>query len=212
MAVRRKDLNNTRDKARRDYLKGRPPIQALVEELRESDNWISSVRSSPERKVTSLLFAHSSQVQLYHTCYRVLLIDCIYKTNRYNMPLLHFVGTTPIGKYFSIAFCFLSGEKEDDYEWAINQFGNKVLPTVEGLLTGPEVIITDNDTALKTVLKRAFPETPQLLCLWHINKNVLTHAQKAWVREGWLSEDQKEEVEGDRRNFMAVWAKVRFRF
>jgi MULE transposase domain len=92
------------------------------------------------------------------------------------MPLLHFVGTTAIGRYFSIAFCFLNGEKEDDYEWAINQFGNEVLPTIEGSLTGPEVIITDNDTALKTVLKYAFPETPQLLCLWHINKNVLTHA------------------------------------
>jgi hypothetical protein len=41
----------------------------------------------------------------------VLMADCTYKTNRYNMPLLHFLGVTPINTSFSAGFVFLPGEE-----------------------------------------------------------------------------------------------------
>jgi hypothetical protein len=64
MAIRRKDLNNIRDRNRQDYLNGRTPIHALVDELDKSEDWITSVQVGENRKVRSLLFAHSSQVEL----------------------------------------------------------------------------------------------------------------------------------------------------
>jgi hypothetical protein len=108
------------------------------------------------------------------------------------MPLLHFLGA-PTGNTFSAAFCFLSGETEEDYVWALEQM-TCLFPHVDGhsvdeaeatgtnpIVIAPEVVITDNETALKNALRRELPEIPQLLCIWHINQNVLAHAQKAWI-------------------------------
>ena len=41
----------------------------------------------------------------------VFLIDSTYKTNRYMLPLLDFVGVTPIGMTFSVGFAYLEGER-----------------------------------------------------------------------------------------------------
>ena len=35
-----------------------------------------------------------------------------------------------------------------------------------------EVILTDDEDALKRALSTIYPDVPQLLCLWHVNKNV----------------------------------------
>jgi hypothetical protein len=108
-----------REKTRQTYLQGRTPIQALITELDKSEEWTSAVETGPDGRVKSLFFTHASQIELL-SCYSdILVMDCTYKTNRYNMPLLHFLGVSPTGKYFSAAFCFLSGEEEADYSWAI---------------------------------------------------------------------------------------------
>jgi hypothetical protein len=137
------------------------------------------------------------------------------------MSLLHFFGVCPTGKYFSAAFCFLSGETENDYLWALEQM-TCLFPHVDGhsideaeatgisaILIAPEVVITDNETALKNALHRELPEIPQILCIWHINQNVLAHAQKAWITtDPWLSDEEREEIAVRRENFMKFWSKV----
>jgi hypothetical protein len=120
------------------------------------------------------------------------------------MPLLHFVGVSPIGKYFSAGFCFLSGETEEDYNWAVQQIDQIFI--TDSL---PEAIITDNETALKVALQTCFPDVPQLLCLWHINKNVLAKAQKTWITtDAWLSDEERAEIQKRRDDFMKVWNRV----
>lgn len=109
--------------------------------------------------------------------YSVAMADCTYKTNRYKMPLLHFVGLSNVGKSFSIAFCFLKSELKSDYIWALNAFSacfNKC----------PDVFVTDYEMALINASYEVFPNTANLLCIWHINKNVLKIADyilKVWT-------------------------------
>jgi hypothetical protein len=102
------------------------------------------------------LHAHVSQVELYRANPDLLALDCTYKTNRYNMPLLYFLGVSLIGKYFSATFCFLSSEKADDYNWALLQFVERVLPldssNPNDFYLTPNVIITNNETGLKNAL------------------------------------------------------------
>jgi hypothetical protein len=43
-----------------------------------------------------------------------------------------------------------------------------------------EVVITDNETALKNSLSNLLLGIPQLLCYWHVQKNVLTRIQTVW--------------------------------
>jgi hypothetical protein len=63
-----------------------------------------------------LFFAHLDAIALYKQHLDVLLLNYTYKTNRFRIPLLNFCSVTRNKKTIQIALCFLSGEKEEDYE------------------------------------------------------------------------------------------------
>jgi hypothetical protein len=155
-----------------DYLDGRSSIEALLDELSTPD-WIFDVTLDANNHVQSLFFAHEKQVKLFHANPDILMMDCTYRTNRYRLPLLHILGYTSLGTFFSVGFCFLRQETEIAYHWAIATF-RRLITTPP-----PRVFISDQEDALKSAIQTLLPSVPQLLCIWHINKNVLTKAQHA---------------------------------
>ena len=57
-------------------------------------------------------------MKLCNACNLVFLIGSTYKTNRYRLPLLEFVGMTPTGMIFSASFAYLEGEHVNNMIWA----------------------------------------------------------------------------------------------
>jgi hypothetical protein len=49
----------------------------------------------------------------------ILLLDCTYKTNKFDMPLLNILGVDNMGYSFSVGFCFLDQEVKENYNKAI---------------------------------------------------------------------------------------------
>ena len=47
--------------------------------------------------------------------WEVLIMDAIYKTNRYRLPLLIIIGVNSLGGSFYMGFYFLATEEEEDY-------------------------------------------------------------------------------------------------
>jgi len=120
------------------------------------------------------------------------------------MPLLHILGVTPIETNFSAGFCFLPGETEQDYLWALQSFKFAV-----GNIA-PRAIITDGEDGLKNSCRHVFPSVPQRLCLWHINQNVPAKAKTTWKENALgLTPEQAEERKEARDMFMGRWGKVR---
>ena len=62
---------------------------------------------------------------------------------------------------FSIGFCFLPGEAQQDFTWAFQCF--------QELGISPGAIVMDSDQAQKNASEEVFPDTLTLLCIWHIN-------------------------------------------
>ena len=120
----------------------------------------------------------------------ILLLDCTYKTNRFKMPLLVMVRTSYLNTTFYLGFAFLAEEKEEDYTWALEQVRNIYN---EFPLPGPGVVVTDRDIALLNALHTILPQSHTILCIWHINKNVLAKVNGCF---------QSEE---ERTTFMATW-------
>ncbi|XP_020418037.1 protein FAR-RED ELONGATED HYPOCOTYL 3 [Prunus persica] len=118
--------------------------------------------------VSDLFYAHPTSIKLLHAFPHILIMDCTYKTNRFRYPLLKIVGVTSTHLTFSIAFVYLSAEKEDNYRWALAR-----LRSVMGDNSIPSVIVTDRELALMNALHEVFPGVRHLLCTWHINKGVL---------------------------------------
>jgi hypothetical protein len=166
--VSARDMYNHRNILQKEYLDGLTPIEALMNELSQNQDFVYRTRVSASRELKGLFFATKDQITLFRASPDILLFDCTYRTNRYNMPLLHIAGVTATRKYFSVGFVFLSGETEEDYEWAIESFNSCVR---YDNLQLPNVVVTDKCLALKNALKTKL-NVPQLLCLFHINRCV----------------------------------------
>ena len=69
---------------------------------------------------------------------------------------------------FSIAFAYLEGECLNNVVWALQRFRGLFM-RVDAL---PRVIITHRDLSLMNAMKTIFLDATNLLCRFHIDKNV----------------------------------------
>ncbi|KAL5194017.1 Protein FAR1-RELATED SEQUENCE 5 [Glycine soja] len=123
--------------------------------LLERDQYIHWHRIKDEGMVRDIFWCHPDAVKLVNACNLMFLIDNTYKTNRYRLPLLDFVGVTPTEMTFSIDFAYMEGGRINNLHDAL-----------------PRVIVTDRDQALMNVVKAVLPDSTNLLCNFHINKNL----------------------------------------
>jgi hypothetical protein len=91
----------------------------------------------------------------------VVLLDCTYKTNWFQMLLLNICAVTSNCKTVQVALCFLSGKITEDYDWPMDKF--RELMTKHEI---PELDtwITDRELALMKSLDHLFPKSDHLLC------------------------------------------------
>jgi hypothetical protein len=114
--------------ARAEELRGRGPIEALVE-LISCFDYFSKVRLV-EGAVDCVFFMHQSSVSMCQMFGTVFLLDCTYKTNKFGMPLLNMVGITSTYATFNTSFAFLHKENEEAYAWVLEQFSKVMTPKV----------------------------------------------------------------------------------
>ncbi|KAF7147655.1 hypothetical protein RHSIM_Rhsim03G0114700 [Rhododendron simsii] len=161
-------------------LAGRTMIQALFDELGQGD-FTFDIKRDGNGRLTHLFFAHPSSIALTKSYPYVFVMDCTYKTNKYKMPLLDIVGVSSFNGSFYSCFAFMQKEEEGDYVWALERF-SKIL----GHDQQPSVILSDRELALMNAIKVVFPGTANILCVWHIEKNVLSKCKSQFERgEDW---------------------------
>ena len=202
MLLLRRDIYNENARARSRELKGYTSTEALLLWLqKEKVDWSYKARVDPRGNLLQLFFAYKPMIDVFRAHPDLLLADCTYKTNRYRMPLLHFIGLTSIGTHFTAAFCFMPSESQEDYAWAIRQF----VEVVQGN-TQIHVFLSDNESALKNASTVILPNVTQLLCVWHVSKNVLAKAQETWkaVCDGLDAELKVQQ----RKKFMEHWRRL----
>lgn len=112
-----KEIYNELGIARAEELRGRRPIEALVELISCTD-YFSKVRLVGDA-VNCVFFMHQSSVSMCQTFCIVFLFDCTYETNKFGMPLLNVVGITSTYVTFNASFAFLHAKNEETYAWAL---------------------------------------------------------------------------------------------
>ncbi|KAL5190439.1 hypothetical protein HKD37_04G009876 [Glycine soja] len=117
-----------------------------------------------EGVVRDIFWSDPDAVKLSNAYNLVFLIDNTYKTNRHMSPLLDIVGVTPTRMTSSVAFTYLEGEHLNNVVWALQRF---------------------QDLTLMNVAKIAFPKVTNLLCQFHIDKNVKAKSKILKPRGVW---------------------------
>jgi hypothetical protein len=71
----------------------------------------------------------------------------------------------------------MTREKKADYRWALNEMNNMYAELKVSIFV---VIVTNMKRDLMNALWDVFSDVNHLLCLWHINKNVLVNCMKSF--------------------------------
>ncbi|TYH42281.1 hypothetical protein ES332_D11G053800v1 [Gossypium tomentosum] len=139
-------------------------------------------------ELENLFFIHPRSLDIWRAFPHVLIVDAMYKTNKYDLPFVQIVGVTSTNKTFSIAFFFIINEKEENYNWALTC----LKLTLEECMY-QRVIVTDRELALMNACQQVFPDATRLLCRWHITENIKKHCR------------QSIKLQHDWDSFRAMW-------
>jgi hypothetical protein len=71
--------------------------------------------------MSHLFFSKESSQIILETNYEILIMNCIYKTNKYKMFLMIIFDQIELHKIFYVTFCFMFKEKQNDYVWIMKQ-------------------------------------------------------------------------------------------
>lgn len=160
-----------------------------------ASTWFKIFRGDDDR-IERVFWTYTWCIELWQQNPEILSIDNTYKVNRFNMPLCQISGISAFGTTFPVAWCLLSGEKEESFSWVLQQLqtcgiehgglsaaamasSNQATP---GWVHEPCVIISDFDKAFKRAARAVYPTTVKhQLCRWHILKNVRHNIKKKWI-------------------------------
>ncbi len=178
------DIYNAKKKIRDKRLGKYTSTQALLKHLNHNRWFVKIKLRKNTKKIRRLFFLNKKSEHILSKNFEILVINCIYKTNKYKMSLLMIVKQTSIGTTFYIVFAFLESERPENYVWIL-----KHLKNAYGALDllDPDVIVTDRDLTLMQAIEKIFSNTAALLCIWHVNKNVLKNCkvlfttEKTWI-------------------------------
>jgi hypothetical protein len=163
-------------------LNGKAATDALLAHLKAYNIHYRPVINKANGRLLRLFIAMPESIKHLARNPDVLLMDATYKTNRFNMLLVNTVGINNCNRTFFISFAFMSSETNVDYKWSTQcnlELYQLHVPTVDG----SSIIATNAEQALITAVHKKFPQATALLCLWHVQKNVLKHCKGGFVTD-----------------------------
>lgn len=188
--VTSRDVHNHISKIRMQKLQGFTSTQAFAKAIDDHglEYAIEYEEADPDR-LKYAFWSYPECQELLLNFNKVLSFDCTYKTNRYEMPLMNITGVTNRGTTFNVGFAILPDETQESYDWIMTLFA-ELLGVWNCPL--PEVIISDFQKQFKQAALEQLPDSQQILCIFHINKNVCHQIAKKWQHDSDSEDDNGE--------------------
>jgi hypothetical protein len=204
--IKSRDVYNLKTKLRRESLELYTSIQALIRELKQ-ENWTYALQKDHENYITHLFFVKKISKILLKFNHEVFIMNCTYKINRYKFSLLIISEQIAMHINFYVTFCFMQREITTDYNWILQQL-RALYSTLK--LSDFTMIMTNMKKELITVVDFTFVDVNYLLCLWHINNNVMINCKRFFTtKEKWdvffADWKQMSWVTLKRRRFLTEW-------
>ncbi|KAJ4950721.1 hypothetical protein NE237_027553 [Protea cynaroides] len=148
-----------------------------------------------QNRLEHIAWCHASSVRGYDHYGDVVAFDTSYKLNAYDMIVGIWVGVTNHGVSCLFGCCLLRNEKASSFSWALKAF----LRFMNG--KHPNIIFTDQDSAIREAVREEMPGTMHAFCMWYIMKkapgwfsSLLGMPYNKWQEEFYkLNEAESEE-------------------
>ena len=169
----RKDIYNVVDQHRRQLENDAEAVLAYLHGKQEIDPlFFVSYTVDVDGKLDKLFWCDRRSRMDYEGFGHTLAFDSTNKSNKYNKPFTIFVRINHHLQTIPFGCALLLDEMKETYIWVLHQ----LVKAMDG--QKPTTIITDRDNAMAYVIRKVLPSTCHRICLWHLMKNVVTHASK----------------------------------
>lgn len=165
--LKQQDIYTIKQKLKEVQQRGTTDAQSVLEHLHEQlIPYRAQVDRGDKNRLVQLFVTEPMSIALARKYGYVIHIDSTFRTNQYDMPLLHIVSSTATKKTFTLAFAFLAGKHQEHVVWALQKLKEVMgdLPTV--------AVVTDEEIAIRNALDIVFPGWRQILCRWHMSNTV----------------------------------------
>ncbi|KAK2685962.1 hypothetical protein QWA68_016082 [Fusarium oxysporum] len=191
--IRRTDIYNWRWKVNQTKRQGYGPANDFVRTLSESKKvWIWGLDwIGDEFRFRNAAWGYHKGGKMWQQFSSYLQIDATYSTNCYKMPLVTVVAVSSERTSMPICYGLLNNEQVASFDWFLKQVSRFQRA---GIISPPEVVITDKDDQLHNAIRQVFPNTQLQLCVFHINSNVVLYIKKWWKKaNGSLDSDMDDD-------------------
>ncbi|GJX90662.1 FAR1-related sequence 9-like protein, partial [Tanacetum coccineum] len=91
----------------------------------------------------------------------IVSFDATYKTNKYKMVFVLFTAIDHHRRSVTVGSGLLKKETAEAYGWLLRAFR-------KAFVRAPNIVVTDQDGAMRLAVAAEFPESKHRLCMWHI--------------------------------------------
>ena len=149
ICIQIQDIYNIKKKIRKQRLNRYTSTQTLLKTLYR-DRWFVKINFRRKiKKVKKLFFVKKDILEVLYKNSEILIMNWIYKINKYKISLLTIDDVTSLNSTFLIEFAFLTKKNEHYYEWVLYHL--QVLYKSLDLFSS-KVIAIDRDLTLINVI------------------------------------------------------------
>ncbi|KAK1359958.1 hypothetical protein POM88_044432 [Heracleum sosnowskyi] len=151
----------------KEYI-GKHDADILIQKFKDTqtssdNNFRFEYKTDANNHLTQLFWANGVGRRNFEVFGDVVSFDATYRTNKYGMVFIPFIGIDNHWKSVTFAAALLEKEDADNYKWACEAFKKIFGSSVK-------CIVTDQDPAMKIAIEECFPGVKHRLCMWHIMK------------------------------------------
>ncbi|KAK1399962.1 hypothetical protein POM88_009825 [Heracleum sosnowskyi] len=151
----------------KEYI-GKHDADILIQKFKDiqassDNNFRFEYKTDENNHLTQLFWADGVGRRNFEVFGDVISFDATYRTNKYGMVFIPFIGIDNHWKSVTFAAVLLEKEDADNYKWACESFKKFFGSSVK-------CIVTDQDPAMKIAIEECFPGVKHRLCMWHIMK------------------------------------------
>ncbi|XP_039827124.1 protein FAR-RED IMPAIRED RESPONSE 1-like [Panicum virgatum] len=163
----------------------RAEADAVLQELRrreedDCDNF-HHYELDAEHRLKNLFWADCDSRLDYFSHGDVVVFDTTYRTNKYAMPFVPFVGLSHHRTPTLFGCGIISDQSLDSYVWLLRTFLLSVAQR------RPKSVITDGGDAVVAAVKIVFPDSNHRICSWHVEQAIEEHLHGASTRNEFRS-------------------------
>ncbi|KAK1419644.1 hypothetical protein QVD17_28875 [Tagetes erecta] len=136
-------------------------VQLILNKKKHLSNFTCEYTVKEDGTLGGLFWADDVSKTNYMMFGDVVGFDATYRSNKYDMVFVPFTCIDNHNRNVTLGAAILGSEIADAYKWLsrtyINAIGNP-----------PQVIVTDQDVAIKRAILDVLPNSRHRLCMWHI--------------------------------------------